>query len=128
VPGQSYGYILDVDKRSFEDKAVAGALNSAKTFFVNAVMGFAPHFMEGTEALYRAIGENTVARKLYGGGDTIQEFKSLCPGLFIEASNDPLYDFFTGGGAVLKAIEQDDAFGMEPVKALLENAQTFKKH
>lgn len=128
VPGQSYGYILDVDKRSFEDKTVAGALGSAKTFFVNAVMGFAPHFMEGTEALYRTIAENTAARKLYGGGDTIQEFKGLCPGLFIAASDDPLYYFFTGGGAVLKAIEQDDAFGMEPVKALLDNKKHYESN
>jgi phosphoglycerate kinase len=128
VPGQSYGYILDVSKRSFENKAVTDALSSAKTVFVNAVMGFAPHFMEGTKALFQTIAKNTDARKLYGGGDTIQEFKALCPGLFISAANDPLYYFFTGGGAVLKAIEQDDAFGMEPVRALLENRETFKKH
>jgi phosphoglycerate kinase len=125
VPGQSYGHILDIDKRSFSDDQVARALGSAKTVFVNAVMGFAPHFMEGTEALFRTIAQNTEARKLYGGGDTIQEFKALCPGLFISAADDPLYYFFTGGGAVLKSIEQDQALGMEPLKALIKNKQTF---
>lgn len=129
VPGQSYGYIVDIDKRSFSDHDITQALGTAKTVFVNAVMGFAPHYMEGTEALYRTIAQNTTARKLYGGGDTVQEFKSLCPGLFISASNDPLYYFFTGGGAVLKSIEQNQALGMEPLKALVDNKKAnFKRN
>jgi phosphoglycerate kinase len=31
------------------------------------------------------------------------------------------YYFFTGGGTVLKAIEEGTPYGLEPVKALLEN-------
>ena len=52
--------------------------SSAATIFVNAVMGFtAKGFHEGTEALDAAIAANASARKYFGGGDTIQEFKSL---------------------------------------------------
>ncbi|MBW2602614.1 MAG: phosphoglycerate kinase [Deltaproteobacteria bacterium] len=123
--GKSYGYILDIDRRSFSDQAVADVFNSAKTIFVNAVMGYTPHFTEGSEALDRTIDQNRDAWKLYGGGDTLQEFKSLCPGLYLAVQDDAMYYFFTGGGAVLKAIEQNEAMGMEPLKALIENKKNF---
>ena len=121
VPGKSYGYILDIDQRSFSDKEVADVISSAKTIFVNAVMGYTPHFTEGSEALDRTIDKNHTAWKFYGGGDTLQEFKSLCPGLYLAVLDDALYYFFTGGGSVLKAIEKNDAFGMKPVQALIDN-------
>jgi phosphoglycerate kinase len=125
VPGQSYGHILDIAPESYADGQVAGVLGSAKTIFINAVMGLTPHYWEGTEGLDRTISRNKTARKLFAGGDTLQEFKALCPDLYLRlhVQEDPLYYFFTGGGAVLKAIEQNDAYGMEPVKALLENRQ-----
>jgi phosphoglycerate kinase len=127
VPGKSYGYILDIDSRSFSDKKVAHVIGSARTIFVNAVMGYTPYFTEGSEALDRTIDRNRTAWKLYGGGDTLQEFKSLCPGLYLAVLDDALYYFFTGGGSVLKAIEQSDAMGMKPLQALLENKESLEK-
>ena len=121
VPGQSYGFILDIAKASFSEKKVADVLRSAKTIFVNAVMGLTPQYPEGTEWLDKTISENKEAIKLFGGGDTLQEFKALCPGLYLSVQDDPKYYFFTGGGAVLKAIEQNDAYGMDPIKALIDN-------
>jgi phosphoglycerate kinase len=125
--GKQYGYILDVDARSLEDPEVNKTLRSAKTIFVNAVMGFTPHFTEGSEALDRTIDKNRAAIKLYGGGDTLQEFKSLCPGLYLSVLDDALYYLFTGGGSVLKAIETKSPFGMKPVEALMENAERLQK-
>jgi len=90
-------------------------------------MGYTPHFTEGSEALDRTIDQNRDAWKLYGGGDTLQEFKSLCPGLYLAVQDDAMYYFFTGGGAVLKAIEQNEALGMEPLKALIENKENFQE-
>ena len=127
VPGKSYGYILDIDSRSFSDERVAHVIGSAQTIFVNAVMGYTPYFTEGSEALDRTIDRNRTAWKLYGGGDTLQEFKSLCPGLYLSVLDDALYYFFTGGGSVLKAIEQSDALGMKPVQALLDNKKRLEK-
>ncbi|NVM20929.1 MAG: phosphoglycerate kinase [Desulfobacterales bacterium] len=127
VPGKSYGYVLDIDRKSFSDKKVDDVIGSARTTFVNAVMGYTPYFTEGSEALDRTIDKNRVSRKFYGGGDTLQEFKSLCPGLYLSVLDDALYYFFTGGGSVLKAIEQDDAMGMKPLQALIENKKTFEK-
>ena len=43
-----YNYILDIDPKSFEDKAVYDGISNAKTIFVNAVMGFTPHFTAGS--------------------------------------------------------------------------------
>lgn len=126
-PGKSYGHILDIDRQSFSDQTVAQVLGSAKTIFVNAVMGFTPHFTEGSEALDRTIDQNRNAWKFYGGGDTLQEFKSLCPGLYLAVQDDAMYYFFTGGGAVLKAIEQNEALGMEPLRALIENKKRFQR-
>lgn len=127
VAGRSYGHILDIDRESFSHKQVADVLGSAKTIFVNAVMGYTPHFTQGSEALDRTIDQNRSAWKFYGGGDTLQEFKSLCPGLYLAVQDDALYYFFTGGGAVLKAIEQNEALGMDPLKALVENKKRFAK-
>ncbi len=84
-------------------------------------MGFTPHFNEGTIALDQLIDSNQEASKLYGGGDTMQELKRLLPGLYIVALDHPKYYIFTGGGAVLKAIQEGTPAGLKPVKALLEN-------
>jgi len=37
---------------------------------------------------------------MYGGGDTLQEFKNLCPGLYLSILDSNRYYFFTGGGTV----------------------------
>jgi phosphoglycerate kinase len=119
-PGRSSGYILDIDPASFEDHAVADAIAAAKTIFVNAVMGFTPHFSAGSQALDHAIDRNSTAMKMYGGGDTLQEFKDLCPGLYLSVMDNANYYFFTGGGTVLTAIEQASPYGLKPVEALIE--------
>jgi phosphoglycerate kinase len=118
--GDELGYVLDVDPASFELPVVSGIMSSAKTIFVNAVMGLTPHFCEGSAALDRTIDRNPEAQKYYGGGDTLQEFKNLSPGLYLAAMDDANYYFFTGGGTVLKAIEEGSPYGLEPVKALME--------
>jgi phosphoglycerate kinase len=82
-------------------------------------MGFTPNFFEGSQRFYSEVGLNKEARKLYGGGDTLQELKNLCPGEYMRALDDPSYYFFTGGGAVLTAIESG-AYGIKPVDALLK--------
>jgi phosphoglycerate kinase len=120
--GRQLGYVLDIDKESFQDQKVRRVILEAKTIFVNAVMGFTPHVSDGSRALDTSIDENREANKLYGGGDTLQEFKDLNPGLYLSVQDDAQYYFFTGGGSVLKAIEQGSPYGLEPVNALMENA------
>jgi len=119
--GNRYNYILDIDPKSFEDKAVYDSISNAKTIFVNAVMGFTPHFTAGSAALDSTIDHNRTAIKMYGGGDTLQEFKNLCPGLYLSVLDNTQYYFFTGGGTVLTAIEQGSPYGLKPVQALMEN-------
>jgi phosphoglycerate kinase len=117
-PGTKLNYVLDVAKESFLEKSVLDVFQNAKTIFVNAVMGYTPFFNEGTIALDEMIDKNLEAVKLYGGGDTMQELKRLLPGLYIVALDNPKYYIFTGGGAVLKAIQEGTYQGLEPVKAL----------
>jgi phosphoglycerate kinase len=120
TPGKKYGYVLDIDARSFGDKDVYDSLLKARTIFVNAVMGFTPNFSAGSAALDSAIDQNRSALKMYGGGDTLQEFKNLCPGLYLSVLDNTQYYFFTGGGTVLTAIEQGSPYGLKPVQALME--------
>ncbi len=94
-------------------------IRSARTIFVNAVMGLMPLFFEGSRALYRLINENTSASKLYAGGDTLQELKNLCPGIYMAGLDDPNTYYFTGGGSVLAAIEQGSPYKMKPFEVLL---------
>lgn len=118
--GDSYGYILDVSPTSFSQKDIEDIMGSAKTIFVNAVMGFTPHFWEGSKALDETIDKNMGAMKLYGGGDTLQEFKNLCPGLYLQVLDNSQYYFFTGGGTVLTAIQHNSPYDLPPVRALME--------
>lgn len=118
--GDKLNYILDIAPESFNEEYIENIFLSAKTIFVNAVMGFTPHFNEGTIALDTLIDQNYEAVKLYGGGDTMQELKRLLPGLYIMALDSPKYYIFTGGGSVLKAIEQGSHLGIDPIKALLK--------
>lgn len=119
--GRKFNYILDIAGKSFDDPIISTTLNSAKTIFVNAVMGYTPYFTEGSAALDSQIDHNVEANKLYGGGDTLQEFKNLCPGLYLSTLDNSKYYFFTGGGTVLKAIEEGTPYGLDPVKALIDN-------
>ena len=119
--GTELNYILDVAEESFHVEEVKNVFLNAKTVFVNAVMGLTPYFNDGTIALDKLIDNNPEAVKLYGGGDTLQELKRLLPGLYIVALDNPKYYIFTGGGAVLKAIQEGKVSGLEPVKALIKN-------
>lgn len=119
--GNTYKYVLDIDPRSFEDSVVSESISKARTLFVNAVMGLTPHFAAGSAALDSTIDHNRKALKMYGGGDTLQEFKDLCPGLYLSVLDNAQYYFFTGGGTVLTAIEQGSPYGLKPVQALIEN-------
>ncbi|MEF9425942.1 MAG: phosphoglycerate kinase, partial [Candidatus Mariimomonas ferrooxydans] len=69
--GGKYGYVLDIAPESFVDKKVSETILNARTIFVNAVMGFTPHFTLGSKALDETIDKNTSALKMYGGGDTL---------------------------------------------------------
>ncbi len=119
--GTRLNYVLDINKSSFDFPDVKKIFQISQTILVNAVMGLTPYFNEGTIALDELIDTNRDATKLYGGGDTMQELKRLLPGLYIVALDHPKYYIFTGGGAVLKAIEKGSPNGMAQVKALLEN-------
>lgn len=113
-------YVLDTAEESFTLPEIKAVFKQAGTIFVNAVMGYTALFPEGTMAMYRLIDENHTAIKLFGGGDTIQDYKTYLPGLFAAAVNNPKYYFFTGGGAVLDAIQNRSAYGMKPVQALIK--------
>ena len=119
--GRKLGYLLDIAGDSFEDPRVREVISQARTVFVNAVMGFTPHFTEGSKALDQAIDQNRTAYKMYGGGDTLQEFKDLNPGLYLNVIDNTQYYFFTGGGSVLSAIESGTPYGLKPIQALMEN-------
>jgi len=115
------GFLLDVSPKSMDEKNVKDVIGSAKTIFVNAVMGFMPHFHEGSQAIYELIASNDSAMKLFGGGDTLQELKNLCPGIYMSGldANDTYY--FTGGGSVLAAIEQGGPYQLKPIMALMND-------
>jgi len=118
-PGTQLNYVLDAAVESFNDETIKAIFNEAGTIFVNAVMGYTTLFKDGTKSMYTLIDSNKKAIKLFGGGDTIQEFKDLIPGIWMKAANDPNYYFFTGGGAILDAIEQGSPYAMKTVQALL---------
>jgi phosphoglycerate kinase len=119
-PGTQLNYVLDVAQESFNDPNLTRIVEQSSTFFINAVMGFTPNFTEGTIGMYTLIAENKSALKLYGGGDTLQEFKGLLPDLYNNALNDNTYYFFTGGGTVLTAIEQGSPWNLDMLKALMK--------
>ena len=60
-----------------------------------------------------------------GGGDTLHELKILLPGLYHAAIDSAKYYLFTGGGTVLKVIEEGDPYDLTPIKALMDNAVRF---
>ena len=119
--GFELSYVLDASPKCFEDEKVKDIFSNAGTIFVNAVMGLTPAFYEGTKALYALIDENKDGMKYFGGGDTLQEFKTLLPAVYNKALEDDNYYFFAGGGTILKAIKEGGVMGLGPVKMLLDN-------
>ncbi len=115
------GYVLDAAEESFEEEEIKAIFMTAGSIFVNAVMGYTALFPEGSMAMYRLIHQNGMAQKLFGGGDTIQDFGAYLPGIFAQAQRDDRYYFFTGGGAILTAIQNRSPYGMKPVQALIKN-------
>jgi phosphoglycerate kinase len=122
--GLDLPYVVDIHEKSFEDPKISKVMASARTVFTNAVMGLMPLFFEGSEAIYRLICKNREATKLFAGGDTLQELRNLCPGIYMAGLDDPKTYYFTGGGSVLAAIEQGSPYNMKPFEILLkkENA------
>ena len=74
--------MLDIAKASFQEENVSRVFHQAHTVFVNAVMGYMPHFNEGTIALDELIDKNTEAVKLYGGG-YFAKLKRLLPVVYL---------------------------------------------
>jgi phosphoglycerate kinase len=118
--GDKLNFVLDASPQSFENEMVRESVFTARTIFINAVMGFTPNFSDGTIALYNLISDNVNAQKLFAGGDTNMEFKRLLPEKYYNTISDDKFYLFTGGGAVLNAIEEGTAFGIEPIKKLLQ--------
>jgi phosphoglycerate kinase len=118
-PGQKLAFVLDADPKSFEDPKVKEVIGAAKTIFINAVMGLMPYFGDGSRAFYNLVAANKTSLKLFGGGDTLQELKNLCPGVYMAGVDDPRTYYFTGGGSVLTAIEEGSPYKIKPVEVLL---------
>ncbi len=119
-PGTKLNYVLDASAENFTQEEIKKVFQEAGTIFVNAVMGYTALYPEGSMAMYSLIDQCPKAIKLFGGGDTIQDFKEYLPGIFTKAQNDPSYYFFTGGGAILDAIQQGSPYGMKPVQMLIQ--------
>ena len=119
-PGTKLNYVLDTSAENFTREEIKKVFQEAGTIFVNAVMGFTALYPEGSMAMYSLIDQCPKAIKLFGGGDTIQDFKEYLPGIFAKAQNDQSYYFFTGGGAILDAIQQGSPYGMKPVQMLIQ--------
>lgn len=118
--GDTFHYILDMDPQSLQDERIRGIIGSAKTIFVNAVMGLTPPFFEGTQSLYRLIASNKEAMKLFAGGDTLQELRNLCPDVYLSGMDAPDYYYFTGGGSVLTSLERGSPYQLKAIEALME--------
>jgi len=119
-PGTKLNYVLDTSAENFTREEIKKVFQEAGTIFVNAVMGYTALYPEGSMAMYSLIDQCPKAIKLFGGGDTIQDFKEYLPGIFAKAQNDQSYYFFTGGGAILDAIQQGSPYGMKPVQMLIQ--------
>ncbi len=118
--GDRFDYLLDIDPQSLQMDRIVEIIRSAKTIFVNAVMGLTPPFFQGTQALYELIASNQDAMKLFAGGDTLQELRGLCPEIYEAGMEAPDFYYFTGGGSVLTTLEQGNPYELKPIKALMD--------
>jgi phosphoglycerate kinase len=120
-PGTELNYVVDICEQSFELPDIVKPIMEAESIFVNAVMGYTNYFGEGTKRLYSLVDQNNKAFKMFAGGDTLQELRSMLPGIYIRAVDADDYYFFSGGGTILKAIHAGNIIGLDPVKALISN-------
>ena len=81
-PGTKLNYVLDTSAENFTREEIKKVFQEAGTIFVNAVMGYTALYPEGSMAMYSLIDQCPKAIKLFGGGDTIQDFKEYLPGIF----------------------------------------------
>ena len=102
---------------------MGGLLEHARAFvavtnpLVNSYKRLVPGYEAPVYAAWSA--SNRSALKLFGGGDTLQELRRLCPGAYLSGLDDPSVYYFTGGGSVLEAIAQGSAYKLKPVDALM---------
>lgn len=117
-------FIYDVAKTSFEEEKIVNVFENAKTIFINAVMGYDKvGYTEGTLALLNIIEKNNHAKIFFGGGDTLEALKKLTPKFYEKTINDNRFFLFTGGGTILKAIEEGSPYKLPTIKALIENKE-----
>ena len=126
--GGEYGFINDVASVSYSDEKIVEAMRTAKTILVNAVMGYTSKgFHEGTIGLdgliHNSMNSSLPADVFFGGGDTLKEFKSLSPGSYLNALENPQTYLFTGGGTVLKVIEEGEIGKLDIVRVLTEEEE-----
>lgn len=121
--GDKLKYVLDIGADAFDNSEIQSVFMNARTIFVNAVMGLTPHFAEGTKAMYSLINANKNAMKMFGGGDTLQELKTLLPGLYMKELEDTKCYFFTGGGTILTTVELGTPVKLESIQALIKNKE-----
>jgi len=121
--GADLGHVYDVSPDYFQKPEVITAINTAKTTFINAVVGFSQAgFSDGTAALYRQLAQSG-AEHNFGGGDTNKAVKKFAPDFYRrlvdpENKNDTV---FTGGGTILTGFESKGVYQMKVIRALIEN-------
>lgn len=102
--------LLDIGEET--QKLYAGEIVKAKTVVWNGPMGKVEdsRYKAGTEAIYEAIYKNEAAYTLVGGGDTLAAIGK-------EEHLNRIDHVSTGGGAMLKLLEQGSLVGVEVLKS-----------
>lgn len=102
--------LLDIGEET--QKLYAGEIAKAKTVVWNGPMGKVEdsRYKAGTEAIYEAIYKNEAAYTLVGGGDTLAAIGK-------EEHLNRIDHVSTGGGAMLKLLEQGSLVGVEVLKS-----------
>jgi phosphoglycerate kinase len=93
-------------------KLYASEIAKAKTVVWNGPMGKVEdkEYQAGTQAIYEAITANETAYTLVGGGDTLASIGK-------EEHLNRIDHVSTGGGAMLKLLEQGSLVGVEVLKS-----------
>lgn len=101
--------ILDIGPQTQNEYATIIA--QAKTIIWNGPMGYFenPNFRSGTNAVLKAITENSQAVSIVGGGDTLAAIAG-------QNNVDKITHLSTGGGAMLEFIEKGTLPGIEALE------------